>query len=70
MVFFVESIEVGDLALWAGDAPPAVADQSCCALIVTYRPNAGLHFGQSDDQTAGLPQCGITTPVKPGRELP
>jgi hypothetical protein len=24
MVFFVESIEVGDLALWVGDAPATV----------------------------------------------
>jgi hypothetical protein len=37
MVFLVESIEVGDLVLWVGDARAAVVDQFSCVLIVTDR---------------------------------
>jgi hypothetical protein len=70
MVFLVESIEVGDLVLCVATRGPAVVDQYACVLIVTYRPSARLHFGQSDDQAVELLQCGITTPVKSGRELP
>ena len=70
MVFLVESIEVGDLVLWVGDARAAAVDQFSCVLIVTDRPNAQFHSGQSDDQAVELLQCRITTPVKSGRELP
>src|SRR6266516_7319889 len=37
MVFLVESIEVGDLVLWVGDARAAAVDQFSCVLIVTGR---------------------------------
>jgi hypothetical protein len=52
-----------------GAARAAAVDQFC-VLIVTYRLNAQLHSGQSDDQALELLQCRITTPVKSGRELP
>ena len=70
MVFLVESIEVGDLVLWVGDARAAVVDQFSCVLIVTDWPNAQFHSGQSDGQAVELLQCRITTPVKSGREPP
>jgi hypothetical protein len=41
MVFLVESIEVGDLVLWVGDARAAVVDRFSCVLIVTYRRTSG-----------------------------